>query len=406
MPSAEIEVLNGPLKGTRLGVAGDSVRIGRGSECEVRLEGYEQVSRQHATLRWDGSKYRLEDAGSKNGVFLGEKRISAANMIDGTEFRLGDCNLKFIASPEPALITEAKRPNVAIFAGIGVVVILAMIALIFASTGRDNAAKANPQTGPQTGPKVDVVAKGPTDAPDGKPADNGPAQAPKKQVTEADLETIAKSVVLIQSLNASGSGAEGTGFCFGRSDLVLTNAHVALGGATKDAQGQVVQLPAEIGVVLDAGKDSEREVAAQLVAVDQGKDLAVLKLSQGHLATLDPGDTTTLKPLEKVVAIGFPKGSMLGARSHGAPEVSYISLEVQQVKTDDDGQPRFLQVGGSITHGNSGGPVISPEGTVVGITTAMVTDSSIGICIPSNVFNRYVDKVKAQLDARESDTKN
>jgi putative serine protease PepD len=218
------------------------------------------------------------------------------------------------------------------------------------------------------------------------------------------MQTLAQSVVFIQSVSVDGSGGEGTGFCAGRPDLVLTNAHVALGGATQDLNGQVI-MPQDILVTLDPGRDAERKQAAKLINVDRNFDLALLQLPHGRLNPLVVGKTESLRPLDKITSIGFPRGSTMSTK-HGAPEVSYMSLDVEGVKHDDEGKPTFLQVGGSTTNGNSGGPVVDNSGHVVGITTLKVSEASIALCIPSNLIETFLSKSLAKLEAEEKEGSN
>jgi pSer/pThr/pTyr-binding forkhead associated (FHA) protein len=70
------------------------VTIGR-SDCDVVLDDTE-LSRQHAVIAIDGTSARLEDLGSTNGTFVGEKRIEQAALEDRSEFRVGTHQLLFV----------------------------------------------------------------------------------------------------------------------------------------------------------------------------------------------------------------------------------------------------------------------------------------------------------------------
>jgi hypothetical protein len=57
------------------------VMIGRAQDCEVQLD-VRWVSRQHACIRMEGEKYWLEDAGSKNGVFVNGQRVTSPHILE------------------------------------------------------------------------------------------------------------------------------------------------------------------------------------------------------------------------------------------------------------------------------------------------------------------------------------
>lgn len=79
------------------------VTIGRAPECEVQLDA-RWVSRQHATIRMEGSNYVIEDAGSKNGVFVNGQRVSGPRTLeDGDRIQLAPgLELSFVDSESTA----------------------------------------------------------------------------------------------------------------------------------------------------------------------------------------------------------------------------------------------------------------------------------------------------------------
>ena len=70
--------------------------IGR-TGCDVVLDDT-KLSRQHALIAIDGTSARLEDLGSTNGTFVGERRIERADLEDRSEFRVGSHQLLFVVS--------------------------------------------------------------------------------------------------------------------------------------------------------------------------------------------------------------------------------------------------------------------------------------------------------------------
>ena len=169
--------------------------------------------------------------------------------------------------------------------------------------------------------------------------------------------------------------ALGSGFLVDAQGHVVTNNHV-VGGS-----GKVV-------VTLDDG----RELEAKIVGRDPRTDLALLKVDAGAgLPFLSLGDSDKARPGDWVVAMGNPFG--LGG-SVSAGVVSARGRDIGAGPYDD-----FLQVDAPINRGNSGGPLFSTDGSVVGVNTAIYSPSGgsvgIGFAIPSNVVKQVVAELQA-----------
>ena len=72
------------------------IRIGRAPDCDVRLD-LRWISRAHALIRLEGAHYMLEDAGSRNGVFVNDRRIGREVLRDGDIVVLGKARFRFEA---------------------------------------------------------------------------------------------------------------------------------------------------------------------------------------------------------------------------------------------------------------------------------------------------------------------
>jgi len=165
----------------------------------------------------------------------------------------------------------------------------------------------------------------------------------------------------------------GTGFLIDEKGHVITNYHV-VAGAT------------EIEVLMADGKRFQ----ALLVGTEPRTDLALLRIKKVQgLPYLKFGDSDKVEVGEWVVAIGHPRGL-----DHTVTQ-GIISAKHRTGILNPNSYQDFLQTDAAINPGNSGGPLLNLRGEVVGINSAIVSQSGgyegIGFAIPSNIAS-YVAK--------------
>jgi two-component system cell cycle response regulator len=106
--------LNGADRGRSYVLSQPAVRLGRGLDCEVRVND-ESVSRVHATVTAEGGGWVLEDAGSRNGTFVEERKVRRYELRDGDELQLGTrARFRFasVARSEVELMKELFESSV------------------------------------------------------------------------------------------------------------------------------------------------------------------------------------------------------------------------------------------------------------------------------------------------------
>jgi serine protease Do len=163
----------------------------------------------------------------------------------------------------------------------------------------------------------------------------------------------------------------GSGFIIDQEGYIVTNNHV-------------VENTDEIKVILKDGK----EYNAEIIGTDKNTDLALIKIEPDEtLTALQLGNSDDLKVGQWVVAIGNPFG--LG-HTVTAGIVSAKGRIIGSGPYDD-----FIQTDTSINPGNSGGPLISLDGKVVGINTAIIqSGQGIGFAIPSNLAQGIISQLR------------
>jgi serine protease Do len=177
--------------------------------------------------------------------------------------------------------------------------------------------------------------------------------------------------------------AAGTGFIIDKSGLILTNNHV-VDGATK----------IEVSLY---GEDAEHEYAARVVGRDPLTDSALIELTEKPNHTLPEikfGDSAQMAPGDWVMAIGNPFGL-----AHTV-SVGVISALERPFPTSEGRSTQVLQTDAAINPGNSGGPLLNIRGEVIGINTAIYTDSrqagniGIGFAVPINTVRELLPQLR------------
>ena len=173
----------------------------------------------------------------------------------------------------------------------------------------------------------------------------------------------------------------GSGFVIGKDGLVVTTYHVV-----RNAQSVYVSF---------SNSDSMR---AEVVGKDPATDVALLKVvaSSRALKPLELGDSDDVDVGDQVAAIGNPLGY---ERSITVGIVSAL----QRSLTSPGGAPidRVIQTDAVLNRGNSGGPLLNAEGRVIGVSSAIASDTGsgntgIGFAIPINTVKDVVAQLKAR----------
>jgi serine protease DegQ len=154
---------------------------------------------------------------------------------------------------------------------------------------------------------------------------------------------------------------------------ILTNHHV-------------VENAREIVVTFKDG----RRLPARLVGSDPATDIAVLRVAGKDLTAVEIGDSDRLKVGDYVVAIGNPFGL-------GQTVTSGIVSALGRSGLSKEGYEDYIQTDASINPGNSGGPLITLDGKLVGINTAILSPAGgsigIGFAVPSNIAKAVMDQL-------------
>ena len=210
--------------------------------------------------------------------------------------------------------------------------------------------------------------------------------APRGSLTELENSTIqlfentAPSVVYIFTQGSEpgrGGGGAGSGFIWDRAGHVVTNHHVIAGSR-------------EVAVRLDTGE----VVPAKLVGSAPDYDLAVVRLQEARTMRrpIPLGESAPLKVGQSVFAIGNPFGLSRTLTS------GIISALDRRLPTANNREVAgVIQTDAAINPGNSGGPLVDSAGRLIGVNTAILSESGssagIGFAVPVDIVNRIVPQL-------------
>ncbi|MFT3686139.1 MAG: trypsin-like peptidase domain-containing protein [Phycisphaerales bacterium] len=186
---------------------------------------------------------------------------------------------------------------------------------------------------------------------------------------------------------APGSGggmqtqmATGSGVIISGDGYILTNNHVVNGASS-----------------LEVRLSDESTHAAKVIGADPATDVALIKIDSSGLVPAKLGDSNGARAGQWVLAVGSPYNleqtvtagiiSAVGRRMSGGNQRALTAYD------------NFIQTDASINPGNSGGPLVNLRGEVVGINTAIFSNSGgsvgVGFAIPINLARTVADTIKA-----------
>jgi S1-C subfamily serine protease len=187
------------------------------------------------------------------------------------------------------------------------------------------------------------------------------------------------SSIIINGMPSEGQTTRlGSGFIYDAQGHIVTNDHVVAGTST-------------VYVTFADGNT----YTAKVIGTDQYNDMAVLKIVDNFtgekIVPLQLGDSSKIQVGQNVAAIGNPFG-LTQTITHGI--ISSLGRSLSEPTTGGFSIPGVIQTDASINPGNSGGPMLDMYGHVIGMNTAIQSNSGdfagIGFAIPSNQIARIV----------------
>jgi serine protease Do len=166
---------------------------------------------------------------------------------------------------------------------------------------------------------------------------------------------------------------QGSGVIVDPNGLIITNNHV-------------VNKADDIRVILS----DKREFKGKLIGTDTKTDVAIVKIEATGLSTIPLADSDQLEVGEFVLAVGSPFGLTQSVTMGIVSAVGRASMGIAEYED-------FIQTDAAINPGNSGGALVNIRGELVGINTAIFSQSGgnmgIGFAVPSNLARSIMDQL-------------
>lgn len=221
------------------------------------------------------------------------------------------------------------------------------------------------------------VAKSPHQDEPYKPLETSEAVVMKvyRDLSPSVVNIVAKSLAMNFWMRPVPQQGQGSGFVIDPRGYIVTNNHVVANAQTLE-------------VTFSSGK----KVDAKLVGRDPQSDLAVIKVEPfSGMAVAPLGDSDRLAVGQRVIAIGNPFGFQNTATT------GFISALNRDLMIDRREMMGMIQTDAAINPGNSGGPLIDSRGEVIGINTAIYSQTGgfmgIGLALPVNRVKKVAEQI-------------
>ena len=202
-----------------------------------------------------------------------------------------------------------------------------------------------------------------------------PISIPEDFVSTADKVTPA--IVNVTSSKGDLRDSNGSGVIVSKDGYIITNNHVIEGGTTYE-------------ITLN----DKRTFVAKLVGSDPTTDLALLKISANNLPVLKYGNSDNVNVGEWVLAVGNPF-NLFSTVTAGIVSAKARNIDILQGEYSIES---FIQTDAVVNPGNSGGALVNSAGQLVGINSAILTETGVfegySFAIPSNLVRKVIQDLK------------
>ncbi len=202
-----------------------------------------------------------------------------------------------------------------------------------------------------------------------------------------DRTVIERGKAATALVDLSGQELSATAFCIDKSGVFVTNHHVV----------STVDEGADIRLILNAASDSQIEVPASVIRVDEKHDLAILREGARRVHGVAAGKNSDVFETMQTVVFGFPFGKGLAVEEDSYPAMSVSVGRITSIRRRD-AEAQLFQLDAEINPGNSGGAVLDPDGRVIGVVSYGVLATGVNFAIPVDWLTKQLRQPDVKLD--------
>ena len=222
---------------------------------------------------------------------------------------------------------------------------------------------------------------------------------------EESIDNIKKSTVYIEvkhtfPLTGEEIPTTGTGFFISNYGHVLTNYHVV----QPHLSIYNINFPApitQITIIQNSGSKDHKALPATILTLDKDNDIAILRIKESvetPFITIDSKEK--LSETMPLWVFGYPFGDQFSVIQRG-PEITVCNGSISALRHDDRGTLSKIQIDAPVNPGNSGGPVTSENGKVIGVVRLLYA-SGVNFIVPCHFVDSLLKDIS--LDNYGSDT--
>ncbi len=229
------------------------------------------------------------------------------------------------------------------------------------------------------------------------------AQALKpEEITRIKEATVYVKVIHKLPLSDEEITSTGSGFFISKDGYVATNYHVI----QNLISGYSIAYPTTVSgikIIRNSGSARYKTYNAFVYAVDKDNDVAVLGVTD-TLSTrfLTVDSSQKLSEASPVWVFGYPFGEKFSVLQRG-PEITVTNGTITALRHNDKDRLKQIQLDAEVNHGNSGGPLVNAQGSVIGLVNMTGGESRVNFAVPSVYLAGLVKKYPLPANAAASD---
>ncbi len=156
----------------------------------------------------------------------------------------------------------------------------------------------------------------------------------------------------------------------------------------------------DIRIIINSGSAKQKTIKGKIIAIDKENDLAIIETREESPSYLKFKKSSELVETMPVCVFGYPFGETFSIIQRG-PEIAINTGTITSLRHDDKGTLKTIQIDAAVNPGNSGGPVVDKNGSVLGVVNSTFGTAMVNFAVPP----RFAKKLISKIDIEETGIK-